>query len=95
MKNPILEGICGTLSIFVGVIRNLTLPLDRARRVLLGTTLEHLEHVPRRIRGGITRIRCQLHLRLKEAVLVLATEAKPSKVLEMLTKTFLSSRLFG
>jgi hypothetical protein len=22
--------------------------------------MEHLEHVPRRIRGGITRIRCQL-----------------------------------
>jgi hypothetical protein len=37
--------------------------LDRARRVVLGTSMERLEHVPRRIRGGITRIRCQLHLR--------------------------------
>jgi hypothetical protein len=27
---------------------------DRARRFVLGTSLEHLEHVPRRIRGGIT-----------------------------------------
>jgi len=38
-------------------------PLDRARRVVLGTRMEHLEHVPKRIRAGITRIRCQLHLR--------------------------------
>jgi hypothetical protein len=29
--------------------------LDRARRVLFGTSLEHLEQVPRRIRGGIIR----------------------------------------
>jgi ATP-dependent exoDNAse (exonuclease V) alpha subunit len=29
--------------------------------------MEHLEHVPRRIRVGITRIRCQLHLRLTPA----------------------------
>jgi hypothetical protein len=29
-------------------------PLDRARRVVLETSLERLEHVPRRIRGGIT-----------------------------------------
>jgi hypothetical protein len=29
-------------------------PLDRARRVVLGTLLERLEHVPRRIRGRIT-----------------------------------------
>jgi hypothetical protein len=29
-------------------------PLDRAHRVVFGTSLEHLEHVPRRIRGGIT-----------------------------------------
>ncbi len=27
---------------------------DRARRFVLGTALEHLEQVPRRIRGGIT-----------------------------------------
>jgi hypothetical protein len=31
---------------------------DRARRVVVGTALEHLEHVHRRIRGEITRISC-------------------------------------
>ncbi|CAF4053883.1 unnamed protein product, partial [Rotaria sp. Silwood2] len=31
-------------------------PLDRARRVLLGTELEHLEHIPGRIWEGFTRI---------------------------------------
>ncbi len=49
----------------VRAIKNLMVPLDRARRVVLGTSMERLEHVPRRIRGGITRIRCQLHLRTK------------------------------
>jgi hypothetical protein len=44
-------------------IKNLITPFDRARRVLLGTRVEHLEHVPRRIRGENTRIWCQLHLR--------------------------------
>ncbi len=29
--------------------------LDRARRVVCRTSLEHLEQVPRRIRGGIIR----------------------------------------
>jgi len=29
-------------------------PSDRARRAVLGTSMEHLEHVPRRIHGGIT-----------------------------------------
>ncbi len=29
-------------------------PFKRARRVVLGTSMEHLEYVPRRIRGGIT-----------------------------------------
>ena len=29
-------------------------PLDRARRVVLGTTIGHLEQVLERIRGGIT-----------------------------------------
>ena len=37
-------------------IKNLIAPLDRAHRVVLGTGMEHLEHVPRRIAGGITRI---------------------------------------
>jgi hypothetical protein len=30
--------------------------------------MEHLEHVPRRIGAGITRIRCQLHLRKTEQI---------------------------
>ena len=30
------------------------IPLDRARRVVLGTSLEQLEHVSERIRGRIT-----------------------------------------
>jgi hypothetical protein len=40
----------------VGSIENPIIPLDRARRVVLGTRLEHLEHVPRRIPTGITII---------------------------------------
>ncbi len=35
--------------------RNLMALLDRARRVLFGTSMEHLEHVPRRIGAGIIR----------------------------------------
>ncbi|CAF2368966.1 unnamed protein product [Rotaria sp. Silwood2] len=31
-------------------------PLDRARRVVLGTGLKHLEHIPGRIWEGFTRI---------------------------------------
>jgi hypothetical protein len=46
-----------------GLETKISSPLGRARRVLLVTSMEHLEHVPRRIRGEITRIRCQLHLR--------------------------------
>ncbi|CAF4377467.1 unnamed protein product, partial [Rotaria sordida] len=33
----------------VWAMENPKLPLDRARRVLLGTRLEHLEHAPERI----------------------------------------------
>ena len=40
----------------VEVIRNLIIPLDSARRVVLGTSMEQLEHVPERIRERITRI---------------------------------------
>ncbi len=46
VKNPILEGI---LVIFVGVIRNIIVPSNRARRVILGTKMKHFEHVSRRI----------------------------------------------
>ncbi len=38
----------------VGSIENPIIPLDRAHRVVLGTRLEHLEHVPKRIPAGIT-----------------------------------------
>ncbi len=40
----------------VGAIENPIIPLDRARRVVLGTTMEHLEHVPRRIGIGFTYV---------------------------------------
>ncbi len=59
-----LGDIRGTFSAIVRDFVNVMVPLDRARRVVLGTSMERLEHVPGRIRGGITRIRCQLHLRL-------------------------------
>ena len=52
--NPIGVGIRTLSSTLVRVMWNLNIPLDRARRVTLGTTLEHLEHVVRRIRGGNT-----------------------------------------
>jgi hypothetical protein len=58
-----LGGIQGTFGAVVRDFVNVMVPLDRARRVVLGTSLERFEHVPRRIRAGITRIRCQLHLR--------------------------------
>jgi hypothetical protein len=63
-----LWGFRGTFGAIIRDFRNLMVPLDRARRVVLGTRMEHLEHVRRRIRGEITRIRCQLHLRENEAV---------------------------
>ncbi len=44
-------GIFGTI---VGSIENLIMPLDRARQVVLGTRMEHLEHAPRRIWDGFT-----------------------------------------
>ena len=45
--------------ILLWAIENLSIPLDRARWVLLGTGLEHLEHVPGRIAAENTRIGCQ------------------------------------
>jgi hypothetical protein len=62
-EKPCLGGIRGTFGAIIRDFVNVMVPLDRARRVVFGTRMEHLEHVPRRIRGGITRIRCQLHLR--------------------------------
>ena len=44
-------------------IENRRISTDRARQAVFGTTVEHLEHVVRRIRGNITRIPCWLHLR--------------------------------
>jgi hypothetical protein len=37
-------------------------PFDRARQVVLGITIEALEHIPRLIGSGFTRIGCLLHL---------------------------------
>ena len=54
VENPLWEGIRTFSGTLVRVMWNLNIPLDRARRVTLGTTLEHLEHVVRRIRGGNT-----------------------------------------
>jgi hypothetical protein len=48
-------GATGNMTIFT---EKLITPFDRARRVVLGIALEHLEHVPKRIRGEITRIWC-------------------------------------
>jgi hypothetical protein len=39
-------------------MKNIMIPSDRAHRVVLETRTEHLEHVPKRIVGGITRIGC-------------------------------------
>jgi len=38
----------------VWTMENLMIPLDRARRVVLETTIERLEQVSERIAGGIT-----------------------------------------
>ena len=40
----------------VWAIENLTIPFDRARRVVLGTGVEQLEHVPERIWDENSRI---------------------------------------
>ena len=45
-----------TLGTLVRDIGEPMIPLDRARRVVLGTSLEQLEHVARRIRDEITGI---------------------------------------
>jgi hypothetical protein len=54
----------GRFSAFFGaiveIIGNLIIPLHRARRVVLGTSLKHLEHVPKRIPVGITNEKTDL-----------------------------------
>ena len=50
-----------------GVVRdieNRSISMDRARETVCATTMEHLEHVPKRIWGDITRIWCWLHLHI-------------------------------
>jgi hypothetical protein len=52
---------------FVNIVltmKNLTIPLDRAHRVLFGTGMEPQKQLSRRIDEGITQIGCQLHLRI-------------------------------
>ncbi len=44
-----MDGTTGDMKILVSVFENPITPIDRARRDVLGTVLEHLEHVPRRI----------------------------------------------
>jgi len=58
------------LKIIFRLTENLSIPLDRARRFVLRTPMERLEHALRRIAAGITRIRCELHLRIPQTVLV-------------------------
>ena len=52
MQNPHKQGNCTFGGNFVRTTENPYKQLDRARRVVLGTTLEHVDHVVRRIRGG-------------------------------------------
>ncbi len=55
-----LDGIRGILGSIIRDFGNLMAAFDRAPRVVLRTSLEHLEHVPRRIRGEITSEKCGL-----------------------------------
>ncbi len=61
--------------------KKISSPFDRARRVVLETSMEHWEQVPRRIRGGITRIRCQLHLRVKQVSISFAIQLQPKRLI--------------
>jgi hypothetical protein len=49
-------GYTKNLKIIICAMENLSIPLDKARRVVLGTTVGVLEHVSGRIAVGITRI---------------------------------------
>jgi hypothetical protein len=46
------------LKIMIWAIENLSIPLDRARRVVLGPSIGPLKQIPGRIVDGITRIGC-------------------------------------
>jgi hypothetical protein len=58
------DGAILNMKILICTTENLTIPLDRAHRVLFGTEMEPLKQLPRRIGAEITRIGCQLHLRI-------------------------------
>ncbi|CAF2805202.1 unnamed protein product [Rotaria sp. Silwood2] len=49
-----IDGAVQSLKIIVRVMENLSIPLGRARRVVLGTRMEELEQVPERIWAGNT-----------------------------------------
>ena len=53
-QNRLFGGNWATLGTLVRDIGEPMIPLDRARPVVLGTSLEQLEHVLERIRGRIT-----------------------------------------
>jgi len=53
-QKPVLGGNWVTFGISVSDIGEPMIPFNRARRVVLGTSMEQLEHVPWRIRGRNT-----------------------------------------
>ena len=53
-EEPLSVGMRTLLGTSVRVTLNLNISVDRAGRVTPGTTMEHLEHVVRRIRGENT-----------------------------------------
>ena len=55
-QKPILGADWANMGTLVKDIGELILQLDRARRVVLGTAMEQLEHVSERIQERITRI---------------------------------------
>ena len=58
-----IDGARENLKIIFWLILNLSIPLDRAHRVLLGTRTWVLEQFPKRISPENTRIQIQLHWR--------------------------------
>jgi hypothetical protein len=57
-------------------IRNLMILLDRARRVVLRTTIEYSGRIPRLIAIGLTQIGCLLHLRISSTIHTVALEIR-------------------
>jgi hypothetical protein len=55
-----------------GLLEKVKSGIDRTRRVLLGTGLEHLQHLQKWIWKGFTRIWCYLHLRVGIANIVVS-----------------------